>query len=138
MRALVLALLVAACASAAPSDELAPLGVALSCNAETEEICTENGCRPAEAGIAIATPVSISLPADTGPARFCIATGCSDARVVRVPLSRTPDWAARIEPEDGMAGIVTVSDDRRSFEYAHTSGAGVSTRWKGACAPAGS
>ncbi|MET0183293.1 MAG: hypothetical protein ABW199_10440 [Caulobacterales bacterium] len=133
MRSLLLVLFIAACASAVPSGELPPLGVALSCNAEREEVCGAGGCQPADASVPVLTPVSISLPAGDGGAEVCVATGCSDARVTRVPLSRTPDWAARLEPEAGMAGVVTVSNDRRRFEYTHAGENGAVSRWSGAC-----
>lgn len=139
MRSLLFLLALSACAAprapASSAADLAPLAEALSCDAEKDWRMSPSGARvPAEAGVDLAVPVSILAPrGETG--RFCMATGCESARFVRVPLNRTPDWAARIVTEGGEAGVLTISDNRATFEF---TGAGGETIWTGRCAPAGS
>lgn len=138
MRSLVLALALAACASAtSPADDLAPLGVTLACNAEEDYLLHADGRREGEPGQTL-FPVAVTLPAAGAAGTFCIATGCEPARIERVALSRTPEWAARVWTGDIDRGVVTVSDARTNFVLTNPEDDGAVRVWAGSCAPAGS
>lgn len=135
MRSLLLALGLAACAaSPPPATDLPPLGTALVCNADTDAEVSAAGARTDDGQLSV--PLALTLPAGEGPGELCIATGCYEAAVMRTPLSRTRDWAARIE--SASDGVVTVSDDRRRFEFSQARADGAAIVWSGTCAPAGS
>ncbi len=143
MRLLLLALALAACASPTPhtaetAPGLAALGVTLSCNAEEDHVIDAQGRAFDEDG-QLTLPVAITLPAFSDAGRFCMAAGCGPAVITRVPLSRTPNWAARITTDGGAdRGVITVSDDRSSFELTDPDESGRVRVWTGSCAPSGS
>lgn len=136
LRPILLALSLAACAATPPAPELPPLGVALSCNADDQREIDQEGARTIDGEVTI--PVALVLPAGNGPAELCMATGCEPTVVTRVPLSRTPDWAARLQTGGDDRGVVTLSADRSQFELTQPRGDGGVRIWTGQCAPAGS
>lgn len=136
IRPLAIALFLSACAAVPPAAELPPLGVALACNAEVDFDIDAYGRRTDDGQLSL--PVALTLPAGDAPGSFCMATGCEPATVTRVALSRTPDWAARIDTDGVDRGVVTLSPDRSRFEFTQPTDAGGVQVWTGPCAPAGS
>jgi hypothetical protein len=130
--------LLAGCATA-PLSQMQPLSTPLVCDAERDLSCDASGaCAPVEAGVTLSVPVSISIPAGEGEGQFCIATGCHPARFARVPLNRTPNWAARVVSDaNHEEGLLTLAPDRQSFQFTRHD-AGAHTEWTGLCHPAGS
>ncbi len=113
---LILALLLAACASSTAG--LSPLGAALQCDAEADQICTRDGCKPANEGVRLSVPLAVSLRANDGPGQICMATGCGPASFERAPTPAGAGWAGRaVSSERGQGGLMVVSADRRTFKF---------------------
>lgn len=128
-------------ACAAPADAPAPLLAAdLSCDAASAEQCPAGGCRNGQAPEDNPTPISVSVPANpaTTLARFCIATGCEDARIERAMLLDGMFRSRLITNErTAMRMELEIAANRRTFTLVHATPQGVST-WRGACNVAGS
>lgn len=137
--AFVLAALLAACA--APGQEpAAGLTDALSCNAAEARQCPASGCTAGNEGEPLLVPISVYAPASSGDTpRFCMATGCEDARLTPVASSGGA-WRARLSTNErsNMDLDLVISADRRSFTLTHIGEDGGADIWEGACQAAGS
>jgi hypothetical protein len=131
---LIAALGLAACASAPASD--APdlnlafaLGHDLSCNASE--------MTPSD-GETMTLPIALDVPDRGGSGRFCIATGCEDARFEPM-LTRAQGWTAIMRTNDrtNYNAELEIARDLRTFRLRQADSSGVST-WTGTCNAAGS
>jgi len=98
--ALVSVLILAGCAasdgsSARSGSEAASLGIPLACDAAGAQICPTGGCTISNPGEEWQVPISLSIPAFAEIGRFCIATGCEDARYT-ARATRAPGWTASV------------------------------------------
>jgi hypothetical protein len=138
------ALALCACAASPVADggsdpELAfALGVDLSCNADEVRHCPAGGCPAGEGGSVTQIPISLSVPDGGGAGRFCMATGCEDARF-EPRLTRALGWTAVMITDDrsSMRADLEIARDLRTFRLRQSEDDGVST-WTGECSPAGS
>jgi hypothetical protein len=135
-RALLIAALAAlgACAGAPPNDAPDPnlafaLGHDLSCNAST---MTRGD------GEAMTLHISLDVPDRGGAGRFCIATGCEDARF-EPTLTRAPGWTAIMRTDDrtNYNAELEIARDLQTFRLRQSDSSSVST-WTGSCSAAGS
>jgi hypothetical protein len=135
-RALLIAALAAlgACAGAPANDAPDPnlafaLGHDLSCNAST---MTRGD------GEAMTLHISLDVPDRGGAGRFCIATGCEDARF-EPTLTRAPGWTAIMRTDDrtNYNAELEIARDLQTFRLRQSDSSSVST-WTGSCSAAGS
>lgn len=91
-----------------------------------------------EQGETTEIPISLSVPNGGGAGRFCMATGCEDARF-EPTLTRALGWTATMTTNDrtSMRADLEIARDMSSFTLRDRSGEGVSI-WTGECSPAGS
>jgi hypothetical protein len=97
------------------------------------------GCTISDPGEDWQTPISLSIPGFSEIGRFCIATGCEDARYTP-RATRAPGWTASVSTGEGWShpvGELIVSADRQSFRLVQPASDG-STTWDGFCRAAGS
>jgi hypothetical protein len=147
LRALILtaALGLAACAASPAADAGASnpqlafaLGHDLSCNASDMRQCPVGGCAAGQAGEQMELNISLHVPDRGGQGRFCIATGCEDARF-EPTLTRAPGWTATMHTDDrtNYAADLEISRDLRTFTLRQTDERSIDT-WTGECSAAGS
>lgn len=141
LRSLFLALALAGCASAAHEQASAPeaLNYPLACDAASARVCPLGGCTSANPGEETQIPISLSIPVHSDIGRFCIATGCEDARYAQ-KASASPAWTADVATGPGFfhpVGELQVSRDRQSFTLVQPASDGA-TIWAGFCRAAGS
>ena len=124
----------AACAVAPASDSPDPnlafaLGHDLSCNASD----MTRGDRET-----MTLHISLGVPDRGGAGRFCIATGCEDARF-EPTLTRAPGWTAIMRTDDrtNYSAELEIARDLQTFRLRQADSSGVST-WTGTCNAAGS
>jgi hypothetical protein len=132
--ALVSALALAGCAASDSSSSSSgaqanSLGLPLACDAAGAQICPNGGCTISNPGEEWQVPISLSIPAFAEIGRFCIATGCEDARYT-ARATRALGWSQPV-------GELIISQDRQSFRLVQPSPEG-STTWDGFCRAAGS
>lgn len=139
--ALILIASLALAACAAPAETPTPtLAADLSCDASGAERCPPGGCPTGQAPEDNPVPISILVPANaaTDLARFCIATGCEDARIDRVTV-RDGVWRGVMTTNERtqMRMDMEISANRSAFTLRHATGDAINT-WRGACNVAGS
>jgi hypothetical protein len=142
--ALVSALALAGCAASDSSSSSSgaqanSLGLPLACDAAGAQICPNGGCTISNPGEEWQVPISLSIPAFAEIGRFCIATGCEDARYT-ARATRALGWTASVATGEGWSqpvGELIVSQDRQSFRLVQPSPDGATT-WDGFCRAAGS
>jgi hypothetical protein len=131
---LIAALALAACAGAPASDAPDPnlafaLGHDLSCNASD---MTQSG------GETMTLYISLHVPDRGGVGRFCIATGCEDARF-EPTVSRARGWTAVMRTSDRTEynADLEIARDLQTFTLRQAD-SGVVNTWTGTCSAAGS
>lgn len=114
------------------------LGSDLSCNASEALQCPAGGCTAQAPGEEMTLHISLHVPDRGGDGRFCIATGCEDARF-EPKLTRALGWTATMRTNDRTEynADLEISRDLRSFTLRQGDSEGIST-WTGVCSPAGS
>jgi hypothetical protein len=125
--------------SSRSEPEAATLGLPLACDAASAQICPQGGCTISNPGEDWQVPISLSVPAFAQVGRFCIATGCEDARYT-ARATRALGWTASVATGEGWSqpvGELIISQDRQSFRLVQPSPEG-STTWDGFCRAAGS
>ncbi len=127
----------AACAAPSTEAPSAWLGIDLSCNASEAQRCPAGGCSGQE-DETWAAPISLLAPGSGGVGRFCLATGCENARVTPTQ-TRALGWTARVDTNDRteMSMELEITRDRSAFRLRHADG-GTLTTWSGSCQAAGS
>jgi len=126
-------------ADSGPDPDLAfALGADLSCNAGELRQCPAGGCPGGLGGEVVQIPISLHVPDRGGVGRFCMATGCEDARF-EPTLTRALGWTAQMITNDrsSMRADLEIARDLRTFTLRHGDSDGMST-WAGECSPAGS
>jgi hypothetical protein len=121
-----------ACASSsnAPDPALAfALGHDLSCNAS--EMTQADG-------ETMSLPISLFVPDRGGEGRFCMATGCEDARF-EPTLTRALGWTAIMRTNDRTEynAELEIARDLQTFRLRQGDSGNVNT-WTGTCSAAGS
>lgn len=114
LRLFLACVLVGACASA-PALEAPPLGVALSCSAESAVICPRSGCRTP--GPQTRAPIAIDVPAQNTAGRYCAGSSCQPV-AVRPTLTRALGWTAELwggQSYSRPLGELQIGSERRTF-----------------------
>lgn len=126
IRSVFLAVLLAGCAGA-PEAALQPLEASLSCDADT--------ARTGADGASMTLYISLYVPASLEGGRFCLQTGCEDARFM--PIAGAPGWNADMYVGAERRGGIHIAPDRQSFTLSlpHDE---TGLHWAGTCAPAAS
>src|SRR5262249_27101194 len=116
-----------------------PLGSAVVCDADADQFCAGDRCRPIERGVRLSTPLSLTIPARTEIGQVCVATGCEAAFFYALEGS-SPQWKAEVRTGDQWArpmGDLTIEMVRWNFELRQAAYDG-ETVWTGACRAQGS
>jgi hypothetical protein len=121
----------------APSEPDFSLDVDMSCNADRALTCPAGGCATGQTGEEWQAPISLHVPRNGGTGRFCLATGCEDARI-EPTLSRALGWTAIVHTDErtNKDAELTIMRDGR-FTLRDAGEMSIST-WEGICQAAGS
>jgi hypothetical protein len=124
----------AACAGA-PENDSPDLSLAFATGRDLS--CNASDMTRAD-GEVMTLHVSLDVPDRGGSGRFCIATGCEDARF-EPTLTRAPGWTAIMRTNDrtNYNAELEIARDLQTFRLRQVDSSGVRT-WTGTCSAAGS